>query len=591
MADYEIKDIYQGGYSSLSSGYENFSLGYLPTRSFGTTTDPRVADVITEVSQKIAPGQKIIELSMIQPEIFESVPKQHLEEVRRLAKLTGVDVTVHGPIVEASGVGREGYSEINRESAERQMLMAVERAHEINPQGNSPVTFHSTAVLPAPEIRRTKDGQEIIKSALVINTDNGRIDKIETKERYFPGEERQEKITTEIQKRNEEAWNSTKTHLAYNTERATDFIRQTSFTNLLAEAEKKAGKQLSSDEKQAMTSYNVGKAFLEDSYRELKELCDIAYKKALENKEVKRKDIELIENFYKEIQEDAKKIKETPGLKENIQLRENIVEKGLSVLNDLSAPPEIIKPLDDYAMEKSIETFANVAFNSYKKFKDTAPIISIENPPANQGFSRGEDLKKIVEQARKKFVDKAKQEGISEKEAERQAERLIGVTWDVGHINMLRGKGFEEKDIIKETKAIKPFLKHIHLSDNFGFEHTELPMGMGNVPIADIMNELGKKGFEAKKIIEAGNWWQHFKTSPVAETLKAMGSPVYAMDMGPYWNQSGALQKGYFGGMGNYLPQVSYETFGAGFSQLPQELGGSRGGGEAGSRLSGKGME
>jgi len=590
MADYEIKDIYSGGYSSLSPNYGDVFSGYFATKNLGTTTDPRVADVITEVSQKIAPGQKIIELSMIQPEIFESVPKQHLEEVRRLAKLTGVDITVHGPIVEASGIGKEGYSEINRESAERQMLMAVERAHEINPQGNSPVTFHSTAVLPAPEIRRTKDGQEIIKSALVINTDNGRIDKIETKERYFPGEERQEKIKTEILKRNEESWNSTITHLAYNTERGTDFIRHYGFTNELAEAERKAGKKLSGDEKQAITSYNVGIAFLNDSYRELKEICDIAYKKALENKESKKPDIDKIENFYKEIEESANKIKEDSNLKKNIELREEIVEKGLRVLNELSSPPEIIKSLDEYAMEKSIETFANVAFNSYKKFKDTAPIISIENPPTTQGFSRGEDLKKIVEESRKKFVEKAKQEGVSEKEAQGQAERLIGVTWDVGHINMLRGKGFDEKDILKETEKIAPLLKHVHLSDNFGFEHTELPMGMGNVPIKEIMEKLGKKGFEAKKIIEAGNWWQHFKTSPVAETLRAMGSPVYAMEMGPYWNQAGGLQQGYFGGMGNYLPQVNYETFGAGFSQLPQELGGDRGGG-AGSRVSGRPME
>jgi len=40
------------------------------------------------------------------------------------------------------------------------------------------------------------------------------------------------------------------------------------------------------------------------------------------------------------------------------------------------------------------------------------------------------------------------------------------------------------------------------------------------------------------------------------------------------------------------LPQISYETFGAGFSQLPAELGGSRQGNAGqGSRMSGKPME
>ena len=115
-------------------------------------------------------------------------------------------------------------------------------------------------------------------------------------------------------------------------------------------------------------------------------------------------------------------------------------------------------------------------------------------------------------------------------------------------------------------------------------------MGMGNVPMKEIMEKLGEKGFEAKKIIEAGDWWQHFKTAPVQETFEAFGSPVYGMKMGPYWNQSQGLQQGYFGGYGAMLPQVNYETFGAGFSQLPAELGGQRMGGR-GSRMSGRGME
>lgn len=82
---------------------------------------------------------------------------------------------------------------------------------------------------------------------------------------------------------------------------------------------------------------------------------------------------------------------------------------------------------------------------------------------------------------------------MSENEAKKQAEKFIGATWDVGHINMLRKFGYEEKDIIKEAEAVAPYIKHVHLSDNFGFEHTELPMGMGNVPLKEIMEKLGKK--------------------------------------------------------------------------------------------------
>jgi len=196
-----------------------------------------------------------------------------------------------------------------------------------------------------------------------------------------------------------------------------------------------------------------------------------------------------------------------------------------------------------------------------------------------------------VEESRKKFIEKAKKEGMSESEARGAAAKLIGVTWDVGHINMLRKYGYEKADIVKEAEKVAKLVKHVHLSDNFGFEHTELPMGMGNVPVKEILEKLGKEGFDAKKIIEAGNWWQHFRTPPFKETLEAFGSSIYSMQMAPYWNQSIGLQQDYYAGLaGQWLPQINYETFGTGFSRLPAELGGQRQGAE-GSRMSGRGME
>jgi hypothetical protein len=114
---------------------------------------------------------------------------------------------------------------------------------------------------------------------------------------------------------------------------------------------------------------------------------------------------------------------------------------------------------------------------------------------------------------------------------------------------------------------------------------------MGNFPIKEFMDKLGKEGFNAKKIIEAGNWWQHFRTPPFKETLEAFGSPIYSMQMAPYWNQDIGFQQNYYSGLaGQWLPQTNYETFGAGFSQMPMELGGQRGGAQ-GSRMSGRPME
>ena len=113
---------------------------------------------------------------------------------------------------------------------------------------------------------------------------------------------------------------------------------------------------------------------------------------------------------------------------------------------------------------------------------------------------------------------------------------------------------------------------------------------MGNVPFKEIMEKLGEKGYEAAKIIEAGHYINQFKKSPFQESLQLMGSPIYGMKMAPYWNQTNELQESYFGGYGNMLPQINYETFGAGFSRLPQELGGSSPGAQ-GSRMGGNPMQ
>ncbi len=574
--DYTINDIYQGGYSSLSPSYGNVFTGYMiKAGSLGITTDPRTANILQDVSSKLSTGVKQIELSTVSPEVFESIPKQHLKEINRLSKLTGVDVSVHAPIVEASGITKEGFSESNRESAERQMNSAVERSHEVNPDGNIPVTFHSSAIIPQPIIPK---GKEVPENALAINSETGSINPFPLRERHLTGEK--PNIKKELDQANKNSWLSSLSHLSYNAERGSEAI--THYGTLIPEIEKKAGKDLTPEEQRAKAGFNSATAFLNDSYRELKELYETAYR----NSDINEK--KILDDLKWKVESNIKKIEIAPTSKDSILLRQEIIEEGLETLNKIS-PPEIFKPLDKFAREKTTQTFANIALNSYKKFKDKAPIISIENPPVGGAFSTGKELKKIVEKSREKFVEKAVKEGMSESEATTQAEKLLGVTWDVGHINMLRKYGYDSEDIIKETEEVAPLVKHVHLSDNFGFEHTELPMGMGNVPMKEIMEKLPEK--DVKKIIEAGNWWQHFRTAPFKETLEAVGSPIYSMNMAPYWNQTQGLEQTYSSGFGQMLPQGHFETYGIpSFSNLPMELGGQRPS-ATGSRMSGRQME
>jgi len=121
--DYTINNFYQGGYSSFSPSYGDVFTGYhVDAGSLGLTTDPRTANIIKDANIKFASGIKQIELALISPEIFDSIPKDQLKEIHRMSKLTGAEVSVHGPVIDTTGMSREGFSELNREASERRII-------------------------------------------------------------------------------------------------------------------------------------------------------------------------------------------------------------------------------------------------------------------------------------------------------------------------------------------------------------------------------------------------------------------------------------------------------------------------------------
>jgi sugar phosphate isomerase/epimerase len=591
MDDYHLEDIYQGGYSTLdpNTGFTGYRI---PAGQLGIATDPRTANIVQEVATKLKSGAKQIEISTIQPGTFESIPTQQLREVKRLSALTGVDISVHAPLIEPSGISQQGgYNELAREEAERQMLSAIEKSHEMDLNGNIPVTFHSSVTWQGPEYKRLKEGEEKARIP-IINQDTGQMAMVQAGQRFSPRMTEDELIKgmresaeKQIEVRNETEWSDSITNLVQIKERADRMINETQVFADSIQEKIKTGSNLESlgpeERRQASRHHNAGLE-LGEIQKHLSGLFEKAYKISIaENNEASQKQLKEISKEFRESLSEAK----SPW---DLAAQSRAMDSLMQNLDAMEAP-KVYKPVEDFAVERSATTFANAAFNSYKKFGDKAPIISIENPPVGGGLSRAEDLKKLVEMAREKFVETAVNGGMKRVEAEAAASKTIGVTWDVGHINMLRKYGYSEKDVIAEAEKVAPLVKHVHLSDNFGFEHTELPMGMGNVPIKAIMEKLGEKGFEARKIIEAGNWWEHFKTSPFQQTLEAFGSPIYGIKMQPYWTQAVGTQ-GYFSGYGQMLPQINYETFGSGFSTLPAELGGQRQ--QTGrSRMSGSPME
>lgn len=579
---------YGGKPYSLTPVYRN-SAGYSTASQIGTSVDARTANQIKEVSEHLNSGIKVIEVAGHDAGVFESIPKDHLKELNRLSKLTGAELTLHGPMIDPSGITQHGWDKLNQQAAQAQLWSAIERSHDLKPDGNINVTLHASTVgLPAAEmmVKEGKEGKPRMVSMLTVNESTGQIGQIKEEEKYFGGKGGKPvafDAQKELEEQNKDAWMKTVTNLNFASERGYQDVHrglQIMKDNPLQSLSEKEIESMKMDPKvmaQMKGEYETagreiehGKLYLMEAYRNTKDLYNQIYKKASEDEKKKlnayaEKITPIINNF-----ENLKKPDE-------LQKFADVVEEGVKLMTEVK--PQIFTPLKKFATEKTAETVSNLAWKAYDKFHETAPVISLENHPAYASLlTTGEELRDVVKESRKLFVQKAVKQGLSEGEAEDQAKKLIGATWDVGHINMLRKYGYTDKELIEETKKVAPYVKKVHLSDNFGYEHTELPMGMGNVPIQKMMEKLGEKGFEGPKIVEALQWWQHFSPGgkmnpPYVPTLQAFGAATY--EGGPSWNHVyGGVPGGYFSGYGTMLPEQHFQMYGAGFSSLPMELGG-----------------
>jgi len=617
---------YEGENYGFDPNYGSF-LGMTyrsPLSQIGMATDARTADQLKATSDKISTGARVAEIQLTIPEVAESIPNQHLEELNRLRKLTGTEFTVHGELIEPTGVGKEKWDESKRVQAERQMWTSLERAHKVDPTGNVVVTFHSSNGLPDPEVKEMvydpKQKKDVVKTTnvYVIDERTGEMGGVPPRFNYL--ENKEETPEELIKKYNKESWSNKLQNVSFHANRGDEEIRSALSmpkelklskkevlklygdfsSNKISSADvdnrieeigmqermsKEDIEQIKENAQRFKTVFEHGHTFLVDSYNQLRNMYDQAYDAAKRNNQTDI--LKKLDDFRKEITPNLKHI-ENP---EKAAVLAQQVANGIHILKPII--PETYKPLKDFAIDKASDTFSNLAFKSYKEFKDKSPIISIENPPAGSGLNRADQIKELVEASRDKFIEKASLSrnqgglGLSKSEAKNQAEKILGVTWDVGHINMIRKYGYGEKELAEETKKIAKLVKHVHLSDNFGMEHTELPMGMGNVPTKVHMDIIDKYNKQVKKIVETGQWYQHFKTPPFTETLSAFGSPVYGMKMAPYWNQAVGTSGSYFAGYG-MNPEIHHSIYGAGFSNLPVELGGQMAGR---SRVSGAPIE
>ena len=616
-----VESFYSGTYvSAPSETYGQLFTGYrLNFGRIGSPTSFQTANQISEVAARVKEGTKVVELQPLQPEIFDTIPQQMFTEIKQHMKLAGADPTLHAPLIDPAGFTEGGmWTETNRANSEREMFNAVKRAHDMDAKGNIPVTFHATGARGIPSYDPVP-GQEEKKEVLyVIDKVSGQLYPIKRETTALPapiyefddkgmvkvnskGEPITDKRVKEMKKGsgvyelppeirvdelNRREWSHPLSTIEYN---KTYFERN--FSASAEEIEKlqkiKEMHGLSDEQQKQMNDLiNQTKTIknqAEDAELQLRNLFTEAFTLANE------KEKEVLQQAAKKYTEAMKKIG-APNYDDLIEHNQAKFAQIVDIksraeaefINDLRrVNPKRYIPAEEFALEKTQKTIGNIAFKAFQQFGEKAPIISVENVMPNTVFGRAESLKQLIIKSREEFVKNAKESGMSQSDAESAAKKLIGATWDTGHINLIRKYGFGEKDpgkfMAEEAKKIAPYVKHVHLADNFGFNETHLPPGMGNVPFKEILKEMEKAGFSGKHIVEAGNFVAQKMGMPTPYVLEAFGSPIYGAVAQPYWNQARAMYgfpQGYFGGYGTILPDQHFSMYSAGFSSLPQELGG-----------------
>jgi sugar phosphate isomerase/epimerase len=602
-------------FDSMDGGYS------LSFSDQGIPTSPMTPNQIQELGKSLNMGVKNVEVGTISPENFETIPIQHFEEMKRLAKLSDSKISVHAPLIDLAGFTQQGWNEENRRDSEFYFKDVLDRAHKLDPEGNIPVVIHSTgAMIPGDKYIPDKkgrtqfeNGEPVKESIVVVNRETGQLAPLTRKKKYSLHGDKDWSPEEQLSSLNNTQWENRKLELASGLKQANEIKRDLSmqqmsdeFLELQIREKQQIKGEIPSRSNEEIARFDGLKhelgvrsgqldEFNKDIIMKMDSMVD-DFKKAPpigDKKEYKKhlKMLELVSDEYKkEYGKRKKSIEKEADLaikEKRTSLREEKIyrnkfdenpDKLFGLFSGLSAP-ELHISSEDFHKEKVSDTVSAAALHTYSKYGDKSPIIAIENMYGGDNvLSRADNLKGAILESRKKFAKKlVKEKRMNKKSAKRIADNLIGATWDVGHANMLRKHGFSEKEIISEAKKIAPVVKHVHLTDNFGYADSHLAPGMGNVPIKDQLKEMEKINESAKnarKIVESGAYAAQFKDNPVPYTLENMNSPVYAHDASPNWSQLRDVYGSYMYGFGDILPDVSFKTQGAGFSKLPKEMGG-----------------
>ncbi|MEK6941204.1 MAG: hypothetical protein AABW49_04890 [Nanoarchaeota archaeon] len=623
---------------------------YVPQSATAATTSIQTANQLGEVNARLNAGISGVDIQPIQKKTLQEIPKQHFTEIHRLAKLSNANISMHGPLLDMAGFTEQGFHEEQRYEEEKFLNETMNRAHLLNPKGNTVVNMHINTGVPGEQWEAVtpaelKDWEKnypdkfklvnknmfptpaILKAMGIVEQPTGKIGLVRLEEREWPEGKIFLDPEHELRLRNKNAWDQSELNIFQLDKEQHELnsrIRdaQAMLAGFGNTNPKDLSPKLQEEYKRTINNFNHLNAFqhqldehigagLNEIFNKLQYTSankDEA-KKLLEFRDGLRKQVQIQGNELEKMHAKYKNTKSSNEKQEIASRINNIQQERYKFLQtelgrvgkrDASGAgiplPEIFTPANNIAEKNTIKTVANVAMNAYKKFKENAPVIAIENYQPHFTLGNSEDLKRVIvksrEEIQKRLMDEAK---LSKEKAQEMANKMVSVNWDVGHINFLKAHGFSDDDVLKETEKIAPFVTQLHITDNFGFHDAHMPPGFGDSPIEEQFKLLKKAGFKFEKgntIIEAGSHVAQFKENPHVDTIMHFESPLYSGVQGPTWNEVGMRAGGYSLGFGNMLPDVHFrDVYGAGWTNLPRELGGGAAGGGDRDRFSGTPMQ
>lgn len=470
------------------------------------------------------------------------------EELIRLAKINRVSLSLHAPHFCAAGGQGNAVSETGRIKAVQEFSDTLKFADQIGTNmkvQHIPIVIHSTEGIP---------GNPMPKDVLyVVDKEDGRILPIEKKE------------------------------VAY----SEDYLKKYGL--------KKGPDYDTTGEKGIFMLYPEGRLKIQN--KNMVENLEYQESSIEYNKRIHKQQLDISMREYQAAPTDEKeKMKEK--LKHDMALYNAAVEQGERTRAEMehlkgryidkeTGELNILARTDDFAKEKSMKTFVELGMQSYNL--PTKPMIAIEQFSPELALGDPRKTADLVSGVRKALADKlVKERGLSRERAQNEAKEIIGMNLDIGHLNLWKRYG-KDREIMEELDKIYPFIKYVHITDNFGDYDAHLPVGWGNAPIKEVIDQLRKKGWKGRAVLETfGSTQYGGQGFGVPASLYEFGTQL--IPGGPSFGGSerNYFEAGYAFTTGPILPDVNFQMYGVGFSNLPYATGGQPlGSGKPGEKFSG----